>query len=44
MSAGSVPGAVMGGLAVAFVPVEGLKLLLGVVLIGAAAKMFASHP
>jgi uncharacterized protein len=43
MSAGSVLGAIMGGLAVAYAPVEGLKLLLGVVLIGAAAKTIASH-
>ena len=41
MSAGSILGAIVGGLAVAYAPVEGLKLLLGIVLIGAAAKTIA---
>ena len=36
----SVP---IGGLAVAYAPVEGLKLLLGLMLIGAAAKTIASR-
>ena len=38
MGSGSVLGAVVGGLAVAIVPVEGLKLLLGAVLLAAAGK------
>ena len=43
MSAGSILGAIVGGLAVAYAPVEGLKLLLGIVLIGAAAKTIAGQ-
>jgi uncharacterized protein len=43
MSAGSILGAIIGGLAVAYAPVEGLKLLLGIVLIGAAAKTIAGQ-
>jgi uncharacterized membrane protein YfcA len=39
MSAGSVVGAVAGGLALAMVPAEALKLLLGAVLIAAAKTM-----
>ena len=38
MSFGSVIGAGLGGLAVAIVPVGSLKLLLGCVLVAAAAK------
>ncbi len=41
MSAGSILGALLGGLALGFAPVEFLKLLLGGVLIAAAAKTFA---
>ncbi len=43
MSAGSVVGAVLGGLAVAFAPVAFLKVLLGSVLLVAAVKTIASH-
>jgi uncharacterized membrane protein YfcA len=43
MSAGSILGATLGGLAVAFAPVAFLKLFLGCVLIAAAAKTIASH-
>jgi uncharacterized protein len=43
MSAGSILGAIIGALALAYAPVEGLKLLLGAVLIGAAAKTIASR-
>jgi uncharacterized membrane protein YfcA len=38
MSAGSLLGALLGGLAVAFAPVDFLKVLLGCVLLAAAAK------
>jgi uncharacterized membrane protein YfcA len=41
MSAGSILGAIMGGLAVAYTPVEGLRLLLGAALLGAATKTIA---
>ncbi|MBL8687978.1 MAG: sulfite exporter TauE/SafE family protein [Rhodospirillaceae bacterium] len=45
MGAGSVIGAGLGGLAVAMAPVGALKLLLGTVLVAAAAKtMFGDHP
>jgi uncharacterized protein len=43
MSAGSILGATLGGLAVAYAPVGLLKLLLGCVLIAAAAKMMSAH-
>ena len=43
MGAGSVIGAGLGGLAVAYAPVQALKLLLGVVLLTAAIKIVASH-
>ena len=43
MSAGSILGATLGGLAVAYAPVQFLKLLLGCVLIVAAAKTITSH-
>jgi uncharacterized protein len=43
MSAGSVIGAVLGGLVVAFAPVAFLKVLLGCVLLAAAVKTIASH-
>ena len=38
MSAGSILGTTLGGLAVAYAPVEFLKLSLGCVLIAAAGK------
>jgi uncharacterized membrane protein YfcA len=38
MAAGSIIGATLGGLAVAYAPVEFLKVLLGCVLLAAAAK------
>ena len=43
MSAGSIFGAAVGGLAVAYAPVEFLKLLLGCALIAAAVKTIASR-
>ena len=43
MGAGSIIGASLGGLAVGYAPVELLKLLLGGVLIAAAAKTFVAH-
>ncbi len=43
MSCGSIIGAAAGGLAVAVAPVEFLKLLLGCVLLAAAAKTMLSH-
>ena len=43
MSAGSILGATLGGLAVAFAPVQFLKLLLGFVLIVAAGKTMTGH-
>lgn len=43
MSAGSILGATLGGLAVAYAPVQFLKMFLGCVLIAAAAKTIASH-
>jgi uncharacterized protein len=43
MSAGSVIGAVLAGLVVAFAPVAFLKVLLGCVLPAAALKTIASH-
>jgi uncharacterized membrane protein YfcA len=43
MSARSIIGAVLGGLAVAFAPVAFLKVLLGCVLLAAAVKTIASH-
>jgi uncharacterized membrane protein YfcA len=43
MSAGSTLGATLGGLAVIHAPVGFLKLLLGTVLIFAAAKTMATH-
>jgi uncharacterized protein len=43
MSAGSVIGAILGGLAVAVAPVAFLKLLLGGVLVAAAAKTILSR-
>jgi uncharacterized membrane protein YfcA len=43
MSAGSIFGAITGGLAVAYAPVEGLKLLLGLILLGTAVKTIVSH-
>jgi uncharacterized protein len=43
MSAGSIVGATLGGLAVAYAPIGFLKLFLGCVLIAAAAKTIAGH-
>jgi uncharacterized protein len=43
MSAGSVLGAVVGGLALAYAPVGALKVMLGCVLIAAAGKTIASQ-
>ena len=43
MIAGSIVGAVLGGLAVGIAPVQFLKALLGCVLIVAAAKTVASR-
>jgi uncharacterized membrane protein YfcA len=43
MAAGSIIGAVAGGLAVAYAPVGVLKVVLGCVLMAAAAKTIASH-
>jgi uncharacterized protein len=42
MSAGSVIGAILGSLALGYAPTELLKLVLGTVLIAAAAKTYAS--
>jgi uncharacterized protein len=44
MSLGSVIGATVGGLAIAYAPTGALKLLLGAVLIVAAGKTLTSHP
>jgi uncharacterized membrane protein YfcA len=43
MGAGSILGAILGGLALGYAPVEFLKLLLGSVLIAAAAKTFLAR-
>jgi uncharacterized membrane protein YfcA len=43
MSAGSIIGATLGGLAVTFAPIGFLKLFLGCVLIAAAGKTMISH-
>jgi len=43
MAAGSIIGAALGGLAVAYAPVTFLKVLLGCVLLGAAAKTALSR-
>ena len=43
MSAGSVIGAALGGLAVGFAPVGAIKVILGFVLIAAAAKVAVSQ-
>jgi uncharacterized membrane protein YfcA len=43
MGAGSILGAVLGGLAVAYAPIAFLKVLLGCVLIAAAVKTLARH-
>jgi len=40
MALGSILGATLGGLAVAYAPVVFLKVLLGAVLLAAAAKTF----
>src|ERR1700730_5756132 len=44
MAAGSIVGAVLGGLAVAYAPVAFLKVLLGCVLLAAAAKTIVPRP
>ena len=44
MAAGSIIGAVLGGLAVAYAPVAFLKVLLGCVLLAAAAKTIMHRP
>ena len=43
MGAGSIVGATVGGLAVAYAPIEFLKALLGCILIAASVKTIASH-
>jgi uncharacterized membrane protein YfcA len=43
MSAGSILGATLGGLMVAYAPVQFLKLLLSCVLIVAAGKTMTGH-
>jgi len=43
MSVGSIFGATLGGLAIAYAPVGLLKVFLGCVLIAAAAKTMAAH-
>jgi uncharacterized membrane protein YfcA len=43
MAAGSIVGATLGGMAVAYAPVAFLKLLLGCVLLGVAAKTAATR-
>jgi uncharacterized membrane protein YfcA len=43
MAAGSIIGATAGGLAVAYAPVGVLKVVLGCVLMAAAAKTIVSH-
>lgn len=43
MSAGSIVGAMLGGLAVAYAPVDFLKVLLGCVLLAAALKTATKH-
>ena len=44
MALGSIVGAVLGGLAVAYAPVAFLKVLLGIVLLAAAAKTMIHKP
>jgi uncharacterized membrane protein YfcA len=43
MSAGSIVGATVGGLAVAYAPVTFLKVFLGCTLVAAAVKTMAGH-
>jgi uncharacterized membrane protein YfcA len=43
MGTGSIIGAVLGGLAVAYAPIPVLKVFLGIVLIAAAGKTIAGH-
>lgn len=43
MAVGSIIGALLGGLAVAYAPITALKVLLGCVLIAAAGKTIMSH-
>jgi uncharacterized membrane protein YfcA len=42
MSAGSLIGAALGGLAVGFAPAVAIKAILGIVLVAAAAKVAVS--
>ena len=43
MDAGSVVGAVVGGLLVGLVPAAALKLVLGVILIASPVRIFRGH-
>jgi uncharacterized protein len=43
MSAGTILGVMLGGLAVAYAPIAFLKILLGCILLTAATKTIASH-
>jgi uncharacterized membrane protein YfcA len=43
MASGSIVGATIGGLAVAYAPVAALKVILGCILIAAAAKTAVSR-
>ena len=43
MSAGSIVGSALGGLAVAYAPIAFLKVFLGSVLIAAAVKTIIAH-
>jgi uncharacterized membrane protein YfcA len=43
MGAGSLVGAVVGGLLVGLVPAAGLKLVLGMILIVSAVRIFRGH-
>ena len=43
LSAGSIVGAVLGGLVVAYAPVDFLKVLLSCVLLAAALKTVTNH-
>ena len=43
MSVGSIIGAILGGLAVAYAPVEFLKVLLGGILLVTAFKTIVRH-
>jgi len=43
MGAGSVAGVVVGGFLVGLIPVAALKLVLGVILIVSAVRIFRGH-